>query len=297
MPDPLAAAARIACPERLALWSDRSAYQGVRRLGGGMAVYLDRDGMRTRTYEAPPAADGGPHRVRSALVTAVDRRLALPGALGADLSGGLDSGALTFLAARHTRATPLHAITYAHPAAPAADLSEATAQARLDPRIRHTVVLGGAATLPYQDLPAGEPGHCEPAPALISWRRAALRFEHAAGRGVAVHLTGEGGDALLGAHPPTWPNWPEDDTCARCCGSARRTGGCASSHRPGWSPGRWRWPRSGRRPRCGGSAGGWPRRAGCAANREGWSGPTPWRGGRFRSQTGENGAHTASTSA
>ncbi|MEU6999074.1 asparagine synthase-related protein [Nonomuraea sp. NPDC046570] len=209
LPDPLTAAARIACPDVLPLWSERSAYREVRRIGGGMAVRIGPGGPRVRAYELPdqvprrreaygPAATA---RVRAALLDAVDARRARGDRLGADFSGGLDSSSLAFLAVRGEAAPPLHAVTYAHPEVPAADLAEATAFARLSPRIRQAVVRGSEETLPYQDLAAGEFGCSEPAPTLVSWRRAALRFAHAAEQGIAVHLTGEGGDALFGAPP------------------------------------------------------------------------------------------------
>ena len=254
LPDHLTAAARIACPDVLPLWANRSAYQDVHRLGGGMTIRVRPGSPFTRSYESPirplgpealvalttsaapsrvagpadsrspagaagatasgvtasgvtasgVAASGGSTgvaRVRAALLAAVDVRRAGGDRLGADLSGGLDSTSLAFLAVREESAPMLRAVTYAHPDLPVADLAEATAFARLSSRIHQEIVRGDEGTLPYQDLVAGEFGHSEPAPTVISWRRAALRFAHAAEQGVTVHLTGEGGDALFGAPP------------------------------------------------------------------------------------------------
>jgi asparagine synthase (glutamine-hydrolysing) len=200
-PDLLTAVARIACPDALPLWSRRSPYREVQRVGGGMTVRALPGRGRVRVYESAvrPAGDVAP--IGPALVTAVGLRCRPSARLGADLSGGLDSTSLAFLAVRSEPARPLHAVTYFHPRAPAADLADATRHAGLDERIRLAVVHGSEDTLPYQDLPGGEFGYSEPAPTLVSWRRAALRFDHVAGAGLATHLTGEGGDAVLGAAP------------------------------------------------------------------------------------------------
>ncbi|MGH3243390.1 MAG: asparagine synthase-related protein [Spirillospora sp.] len=152
--------------------------------------------------------DEGVRELRSTLDDAVRLRCAPASAsasisvsVSADLSGGLDSTSIAFLAARHS-GTPIEAVTYHHPEAPAADLAEAARAAALEPRIRPAVVHGNAETLPYQELtePAAV-GFGEPAPAALAWRRSALRVQHARKQGARLHLTGEGADALVGAAP------------------------------------------------------------------------------------------------
>lgn len=73
--------------------------------------------------------------------------------------------------------------------------------ARHDRRIRLTEVHGTQATLPYASLaePGPRPRTAEPARGSLAVRRALLRLERAVPHG--MHLTGEGGDAVLGAAP------------------------------------------------------------------------------------------------
>ncbi|WP_336211018.1 asparagine synthase-related protein [Nonomuraea sp. LPB2021202275-12-8] len=185
--DPIHAAVRIACPSVLPLWAEHSPFRGVSRLPGGVLLRAGRGGVRLSTYSAAAPS------LRAALTEAVAARCAT-GPISADFSGGLDSTSLAFLAARQVR---VEAIVYHHPQHPAADLAEAVAFARHDERLRLTTVTGNAGTLPYAALPYPELLGTEPARANLAWRRSLLRLEQAA----ALHLTGEGGDALLGAAP------------------------------------------------------------------------------------------------
>ncbi|HEU5157536.1 MAG TPA: asparagine synthase-related protein [Streptosporangiaceae bacterium] len=204
-PDPVTAAARIACSHVLPMWEHRSAYAGVRRLPGAAFVRLRPDGIEA----APPArptpgpvslAEGGA-ALRGLLGEAVGLRCQAgdesgPGT-GVDLSGGLDSSTVALLGARFS-ASPVLAVTYHHPRAPAGDLDDALYFAGLDQRLRHVVVHGTADTLPYQDM-LGAPRDPEPAAGAIAWRRSLLRLERA--KGTRRYLTGEGGDAVLSAAP------------------------------------------------------------------------------------------------
>ncbi|TYB44222.1 asparagine synthase-related protein [Actinomadura chibensis] len=205
--DALSLAARVACPHVLPLWGDRSPFQDVARLPSGTWLHIDRSGRRALprgSDREPLSLDEGARELRSALDEAV--RLRCAGAtesepVSADLSGGLDSTSVAFLAARHA-AAPVEAVTYHHPGVPAADLAEAARSGALDARLRPAVVHGTDDTLPYQALgePAGA-GSGEPAPGALAWRRSALRLQHAAAVRARLHLTGEGADALLGAAP------------------------------------------------------------------------------------------------
>lgn len=212
-PDPITAAARIACPNVLPLWSGRSPYREIHGVGGGAVVHVT-DGA-VRVCQDPPLPvrgithQDGAGQLRTALVQAVARRCEI-GPISSDFSGGLDSTSLALLAARYSDA-PVRAVTYHNPCAPAADMADATRCARLDPKILLTIVQGTEETLPYQSISAAttfpEPlGYgaaltSEPAPAALAWRRSALRLAEVAEWGTRVHLTGEGGDAVLGASP------------------------------------------------------------------------------------------------
>ncbi len=133
--------------------------------------------------------------------------------VSADFSGGLDSSSIAFLAA-DLSAAPVAAVVYHQPLAPAADLADATRLASLTPTIDLTVVRGSAGTLPFAGLLAtadsgaaacGTDAGCartaEPSPRSLTARRDAARLTVAAESGATLHLTGEGGDALLLASP------------------------------------------------------------------------------------------------
>ncbi|WP_062353564.1 asparagine synthase-related protein [Herbidospora yilanensis] len=204
VPDPLSAAIQIVCPNVLALTMGRSFFTDV--------------GRYENTHHGPVVP------LRAALVEAVRRRG--PG-VSADFSGGIDSTSLAFLAAA---GGPVDAVVYHHDRLPAADLAAARRAAALSDRIRLSVVTGDQETLPYQgideammpdgrawmpgfDLPPapGFPAHRTsagldwPAPGILARRRAALRLDWARRRGAgsAVHLTGEGADALF-QPPPSY---------------------------------------------------------------------------------------------
>jgi asparagine synthase (glutamine-hydrolysing) len=209
-PDPITLAARLACPGVLPLWGGRSPYQDVSRAGGGEVLRVTAGGPCVRASDAPTAGRlsrrEGAEALRSALTHAVELRSG-SGPVTADLSGGLDSTSLAFLAARHSP-SPVRTVTYHQPLAPAGDLVYALAFARLDDRIRPAVVHGDDDTLPFRALggsvrwPFGRhphPATDEPAPGLLAWQRSLTRLTAHAPAG--VHLTGEGGDAILGAPP------------------------------------------------------------------------------------------------
>ncbi|WSG15256.1 asparagine synthase-related protein [Nonomuraea sp. NBC_01738] len=194
--DAVTAAARIACSAVLPLWEERSAFRDIARLPGGAVLRATPDRVRLSRLESRDD-QGGSEALRHALTQAVAVRCAA-GPISADFSGGLDSTSLAFLAARHTT---VEAVVYHHPRLPAADLAEAVGFARHDRRIRLTEVHGTQATLPYASLaePGPRPRTAEPARGSLAVRRALLRLERAVPHG--MHLTGEGGDAVLGAAP------------------------------------------------------------------------------------------------
>ncbi|QLE73260.1 hypothetical protein FGW37_18205 [Streptomyces rectiverticillatus] len=84
---------------------DRSPWRGVHRVPSGDCLLIEADGRaRTRRWWTPPepvlSAAEGARGVRRALVAAVESCTAGGGTVSADLSGGMDSTGLCFLAAR-----------------------------------------------------------------------------------------------------------------------------------------------------------------------------------------------------
>jgi asparagine synthase (glutamine-hydrolysing) len=158
-PDRLALAAWIFCPGVPALTGERSALDGVARLGGGRALDATAGGgLACWTHEpllpgrhAHPA--GAAQALGAALDAAVRARATAGRRVTADFSGGLDSTSVALLAARHL--PELTAFTYHQPGAPAGDLEHARRYAALDGRLKLEVVCGTERTLPYEPW---EPG-------------------------------------------------------------------------------------------------------------------------------------------
>jgi asparagine synthase (glutamine-hydrolysing) len=209
--DPLTLAARIACPEVSPLWSRRSPFERVGRLEGGdvlrasgRELVIDRHRPTSR-LTAPEAA----RALRVALDDGVKRRCARQ-QVSSDFSGGLDSASIAFLASRHSDLT-VPALTYHQPLAPAGDLADAQRLSMLSPRLRLTVVLGSEKTLPYQRIKGTDDdgggdasqiwSSAEPSPGSLSASSTELRLTRAVELNARLHLTGEGGDALLTSAP------------------------------------------------------------------------------------------------
>lgn len=214
-PDPLSAAAHIACQGVLPLWWGRSAYSGIARLEGGMVLRARSGWLAVEQTQCPRPVPGtslaeGAARLRAALTEGVRARCA-DQQVSADFSGGLDSSSIAFLAAGLS-AEPVASVVYHQPLAPAADLADATRLAGLTPSIDLTVVRGSELTLPFAGLldvapgittgtGTGWPRTSEPSPRVLTARRDAARLAVAAESGAQVHLTGEGGDAVLMTSP------------------------------------------------------------------------------------------------
>ncbi|MGW7264543.1 albusnodin/ikarugamycin family macrolactam cyclase [Streptomyces sp. NPDC054842] len=204
--DTAAIAADIFCPAVPELVEGRTTYDGIRRLGGGQAVTITPSGALTHwTYEdlAPDPDtrfEDSAAELRSALTRAVSLRADIAPRTTSDFSGGLDSTSLAFLAARTTGRPPLDAFVYHHPDAPAGDLTHALTYAGSAPTIRLAVTRGTEDSLPYSGLSEHGPAD-QPDPAAVIGARQRLRLDHIAHGGPGIHLTGEGGDALLAAPP------------------------------------------------------------------------------------------------
>ncbi|MFF2522271.1 asparagine synthase-related protein [Streptomyces liangshanensis] len=183
-----------------------SYFQGVRRVPPGHALVLEA-GAQPRTEPVPYAAtalsfaEGAP-LVGDAITTAVARRTDSGRPVSSDLSGGIDSGTVTSLAAARSR---LLAVTYTDERMGqeddvlfaqriAADRTSIT-HARVhgtDYGVQHFDGLDEPDALPFTDTPSFTLG-------LLSVKGAQLA--PAAAYGSATHLTGRGGDDVLDAVP------------------------------------------------------------------------------------------------
>ncbi|GLZ37030.1 asparagine synthase-related protein [Actinokineospora sp. NBRC 105648] len=185
----------------------RTPWRGVRQVAVGHWLELEPDG-RAREIEwwTPPAADQPlaevADRLRDALLDAVSVRVEGRPAVGADLSGGLDSTSLCFLAAAAGADLVTHHWRARDPANDDTEWAERAA-ARL-PGARHRFVAP-------KDAPSWYEGQASPTERAddvegpLSWDRNRLHMEHQAradaADGATLHLVGIGGDELFTTLP------------------------------------------------------------------------------------------------
>lgn len=182
-----------------------SHFSAVRRVPPGSALVLDV-GHRPWTEPVPHTdravsfADAVP-LVREAITTAVVRRVEGRAAVSSDLSGGVDSGIVTSLAAA---CTPLLAVTYTDERMREQDdvvYAERIAAERTS--ITHTCVRGRDSIQHFDGLddPAALPFTDTPSFTLGLLAIKAAQLAPATAYGSQAHLTGRGGDDVLDAVP------------------------------------------------------------------------------------------------
>jgi asparagine synthase (glutamine-hydrolysing) len=208
--DRLTAAAHIACPGVLPAWQTRSPYADVSRVPGGAVLHATPGSLQVNQARVPLPVPGrsleaGAALLRDALVRAVRDRCA-GRRVSTDFSGGLDSTSIAFLAAACAR-PPVTAVAYHQPLAPAGDLSYAVRYAALDPGLSLRIVTGAECTLPFAgmggsgDAVWGLTPSRDPHPGWLAVGRSLARLAAAKQSGASLHLTGEGGDAILMSAP------------------------------------------------------------------------------------------------
>ncbi|GAA4800216.1 asparagine synthase-related protein [Streptomyces ziwulingensis] len=206
-PDADVLAARLLTP--LAPWplSEDCVWPGVRALPLGSWLGLGPDGRhRIHRWWRAPEPHLPPHqaavRVRQALRACVETRTRGRDTVSADLSGGMDSTTLCFLAG----ATGTRLVTHHWLPLDAANDDDRWA-------VRAAALLPGAAHLRL--APDEGPAWLEPLPGQygpedvlegpLPWHRNRSRMEHTARRvaaeGSRLHLTGLGGDELFSPTP------------------------------------------------------------------------------------------------
>ena len=148
-----------------------------------------------------PQADAV-HLFRKALEEAVAVRVSQARHLSCDLSGGLDSTALLLLAsAQASGMLPLTAWTV-HPTSRShgGDLDHAREAVQGHTDVNHMLLPLAERELPYSDLDRVPPTD-EPAPTTITSARHVFAYEKIRAAGSTLHMTGDGGDALLMQSP------------------------------------------------------------------------------------------------
>lgn len=179
---------------------DNSVWQGVRAVPPDSDLEFDIATGSTREcrrWRAPvptlPLTEAA-NRVRTALSDAVDARTSAGGLIGSDLSGGMDSTSLCFLAARGDSRVVAYTCLSLDPADD--DLQWAKLAAERMPHVEHEIVPADEIARHYADL--GVPAEPFDEPCLPIAERARLRsaLRRPRERGARLHLTGFGGDEL-----------------------------------------------------------------------------------------------------
>ncbi|MGW1740526.1 asparagine synthase-related protein [Nocardia sp. NPDC001965] len=141
----------------------------------------------------------GASEVRARLVAAVSARTTAGDTVTSEFSGGYDSTALGFLAARGP--AQVEVVTAQGRDSANEDLAWATRAARYLPDVAHVIL--PAADLPhtYAGLWDGPTWLNEPSPLIVGRSRVGALARLASESGPAVHLTGHGGDHVFGGLP------------------------------------------------------------------------------------------------
>ncbi|MFD3488036.1 asparagine synthase-related protein [Streptomyces sp. NPDC058665] len=187
--------------------TSRPLWQGVESLGVGHWLEVLPDGThRSRHWWSPPAAEvplsEAAGTIRDALADSVAARAHGQDVLSADLSGGLDSTSLCFLAAASD--IPLVTNHWKPRDEANADTEWARIAAASLPSARHRFVETKDAPDWYDAQARRATGRDDvEGPLLFSRNRAHMEqlAQDAAGDGAAVHLIGLGGDELFGVAP------------------------------------------------------------------------------------------------
>uniref|UniRef100_UPI0031D3A627 asparagine synthase-related protein n=1 Tax=Saccharothrix mutabilis TaxID=33921 RepID=UPI0031D3A627 len=181
-----------------------SLWRGVTAVPEDCCVLLtDRGRARTVRWWEPPRPvrtlrEGAP-AVRDALTAAVSARVRSRDVVSADLSGGADSTAVCALAVARTGR--LLTFTVASQDAGDDDAEWAAIAAAELPGLERLVLTDDDLPRPYADiLEAGVPRD-EPPVDVHLRAEDAVRARLLTGRGVELHLTGDGGDEVLHAAP------------------------------------------------------------------------------------------------
>ncbi len=197
-------AARLASPEMPSpLRESLSPFEGISAIPAGHRLTLRQGAARHTPYWTPPQATkalaGGAPVLAEALTCAVSGRVrAVTRPVSVQLSGGLDSTAVSCLTAEGLRdRSALLLVTAASVSPGNDDLLWARQVAEHLTPAEHLVLDAQEIPQFFDDLPNVASGMDEPAP----FTAASVRVHHVAGllaaRGVQMHFNGQGGDEVL----------------------------------------------------------------------------------------------------
>ncbi|GHI02107.1 asparagine synthase [Streptomyces cellostaticus] len=177
---------------------ETSMWRAVTAVAPQDAVVVAADGRtarHTRWWTPPepvrPLAEAAP-LIRTALEEAVGARTRQGGVVSCDLSGGLDSTSVCFLADR----SPAHVVASTWPGRDPADTDLLWAERAMGhlPDVEHVVWDADASPLVYEDLLGIDDLLDEPTIGVMDRSRVLHHLPGLAARGSRLHLTGIGGD-------------------------------------------------------------------------------------------------------
>lgn len=232
-------AARLLAGGIPAAWSQGSGYRRVAAVPAGGMLLIDRGGRPAVVRRELPLGTSsfteGAQRLGEALSSAVGARMAAHGEVSADLSGGLDSSVVAALAGTARPQPALRAITLVCAELGSDDPVHARRVAAATAGIRHIELSLPGEVDPYAAL-TEMPSTDEPFEDVSIFARLRWWMRAVQELGARVHLTGDGGDAVLVAPPaylvdlarharssePWLGRWPlsRRSHCARCGGTA-----------------------------------------------------------------------------
>ncbi|MER6381446.1 lasso peptide isopeptide bond-forming cyclase [Streptomyces sp. NPDC001250] len=196
-PDVEELAVRLLWPAPYPLF-ERSMWRPVTAVAPQDAVVVAADGRtvrHTRWWTPPepvrPLAEAAP-LIRTALEEAVGARTRQGGVVSCDLSGGLDSTSVCFLADR----SPARVVASTWPGRDPADTDLHWAERAMGhlPDVEHVVWDADASPLVYEDLLGIDDLLDEPTIGVMDRSRVLHHLPGLAARGSRLHLTGIGGD-------------------------------------------------------------------------------------------------------
>lgn len=199
--DLMSVVARMVCSTVPEITGTGTTHERVQRLPGGHALVIAANRpAQVVKYEPDHVSasfDDATEALRTALITATRARTNSVMRISADLSGGLDSSSLAFLAAENT--AEVLAVTRDDPSAPSDDITYATRIAQ-HPHLTHLVVRDGDHGLFFDRL-LEAPWTDQPFTDAARWSMRDTFHSRVLERGTDLHLTGSGGDAVLTAAP------------------------------------------------------------------------------------------------
>ncbi|GAB3898110.1 lasso peptide isopeptide bond-forming cyclase [Kibdelosporangium lantanae] len=194
--------ARMACNAPAPL-REMSLWSGVRAVPPDHYLRIDATSTSTVRWWRPPEPDvplaAGAARLRAELRAAVAAREPVDGRLGADLSGGLDSSSLCFLAAERTPGL----LTFRWGEADGAndDAYYAARAAESLPEANHLVTPNRELPTVFADVGGHDVDPEQPETYIRTAARMRATARLLAGNGISLHIAGHGGDELFNGYP------------------------------------------------------------------------------------------------